>query len=85
MDHYYTSIPLAEWLYDKNITRIGTLNSNQKGLPKEIKETKGREENSWISCQSNKRKVTLNLYVMKTKSSGMRNVLLLQIQIQPTM
>ena len=51
-----------------------TLNSNRKELPKEIKETKGREENSWISCRSNKGKVTLNLYVMKTKSSGMRNV-----------
>ena len=54
MDRYYTSIPQAEWLYDKNITYIGTLNSNRKGLPKEIKETKGREENSWISCKSDK-------------------------------
>ena len=78
MDRYYTSIPLAEWLYDKNITCIGTLNSNQKGLPKEIKETKGREGNSWISCKRDKGEVTLNLYVMKTKSSGMRNILLLQ-------
>ena len=78
MDRYYTSIPQAEWLYDKNITYIGTLNSNRKGLPKEIKETKGREENSWISCKSDKGEVTLNLYVMKAKSSGMRNVLLLQ-------
>ena len=78
MDRYYTSIPQAEWLYDKNITCIGTLNSNRKGLPKEIKETKGREENSWISCKSDKGEVTLNLYVMKAKSSGMRNVLLLQ-------
>ena len=43
---YYTSISLAEWLYEKNITCIGTLTSNPKGLPKEIKETKGREENS---------------------------------------
>ena len=49
MDCHYTSIALAEWLYDKNITCIGTLNSNRKGLPKEIKETKGREKNSWIS------------------------------------
>ena len=24
MDHYYTSIPQAEWPYDKNITYIGT-------------------------------------------------------------
>ena len=78
MDRYYTSIPQAEWLYDKNITYIGTLNSNRKGLPKEIKETKGREENSWISCKSDKGEVTLNLYVVKAKSSGMRNVLLLQ-------
>ena len=49
MDRYYTSIPQAEWLYDKNITYIGTLNSNRKGLPKEIKETKGREENSFVT------------------------------------
>ena len=78
MDRYYTSIPQAEWLYDKNITYIGTLNSNRKGLPKEIKETKDREENSWISCKSYKGEVTLNLHVVKTKFSGMRNVLLLK-------
>ena len=78
MDRYYTSIPLAEWLYDKNITCIGTLNSNRKGLPKEIKETKGREENSWISCKSDKGEVTLNSYVVKTKFSGLRNVFSLQ-------
>ena len=71
-------IPLAEWLYNKNITCIGTLNSNRKEMPKEIKETKGTQENSWISCKSNKGEVTLNSYVVKTKSSGMRNVLLLQ-------
>ena len=28
MDYYYTSIPLAEWLYEKKNTCIGTLNSN---------------------------------------------------------
>ena len=78
VDCYYTPIPLAEWLYDKNITCIGTLNSNQKELPKEIKETKGREENSWISCKSDKGEVTLNSYVVKAKSSSMRNVLLLE-------
>ena len=78
MDHYYTSIPLAEWLYDKNITRIGTLNSNQKGLPKEIKETKGRQENSWIPCKTDKDEVNLSSYTVKTMSSDMRNVLLLQ-------
>ena len=43
MDRYYISIPLTEWLYYIIITCIGTLNSNRKGLPKKIKETKGRE------------------------------------------
>ena len=78
MDRYCTSIPLAEWLYDKNITSLVTLNSNRKGLLKEIRETKGREENSWISRKSDKGEVTLNSYVLKTKSSDMRNALLLQ-------
>ena len=78
MDRYYTSIPLAEWLYSKSITCIGTLNSNRKGLSKEFKETKGREESSWISCKSDKGEITLNSYVVKTESSGMRNVLLLE-------
>ena len=78
MDHYYTSIPLAEWLYDKNITRIGTLNSNKKGPPKEIKEAKDRQENSWITCKTDKGEVNLSSYTVKTMSSDMRNVLLLQ-------
>ena len=54
MDSYYTSILLAKWPNDKNITCLGTLTSNRKGLPKEIKQTKGREENSWISCKNGK-------------------------------
>ena len=81
MDRYYTSIPLAEWLYDKNITCIGTFNSNRKGLPTETKETKGREENSWISCKSDKSEVTLNSYVVKAKSSGMSNVMVMMVMM----
>ena len=47
-------------------------------MQKEIKETKDREENSWISCKIDNGEVTLNSYAVKTSSSGMRNVLLLQ-------
>ena len=46
MDRYYTFTTLAEWLYNKKSTCIGMLNLNRKGLPKEIKETKGKEKNS---------------------------------------
>ena len=44
MDLYYTSIPLAKWLYSKHITCVGTFQTNRKELPKEIKEIKGREK-----------------------------------------
>ena len=48
-----------------------------KETNKQTKKTKGREENKWICCKSDKVEVALNSYVVKTKSSGMRNVLLL--------
>ena len=41
-DRLYTSIPLAKWLLSNNITCIGTLQANRKGIPKEIKDTTGR-------------------------------------------
>ena len=70
-------ISLAKWLYSKHITCIGTIQTNRKKLPKEIKEIKGREKNSWIACKEEGDNVHLNSCVVKTKSIGMRNVLLL--------
>ena len=78
MDRYYTSIPLAKWLYKKNITCIGTTQMNRKGLSIEMKETKDREKFIWMSCKEDNGPVILNSYVVKTKSIGKRNVSLLQ-------
>ena len=44
-DRLYTSIPMAQWLLDRGITSVGTLQSNRKGIPAEIKEIKDRETN----------------------------------------
>ena len=76
MDRYYTSIPIAEWLHEKKITCIVTMNSNQKGLPTELKEIKKREENSCMACKIDGGEIIINSYVVKIKS-GMRNLLLL--------
>ena len=46
-DRLYTSIPMGQWLLDRGITSVGTLQSNRKGIPPEIKETKVRETNSY--------------------------------------
>ena len=73
IDRYYTSIPMAEWLYEKKITCLATMNSNRKGLPTEMKEIKGLEENSWMACKIDGSEIIINSCVVKTKS-GMRNV-----------
>ena len=49
-DRLYTSIPMAQWLLDCGITSVGTLQSNQKRIPAEIKEIKDRETNSYEVC-----------------------------------
>ena len=43
----YTLIPMAQWLLERGITSVGTLQSNRKGIPAEIKEIKDRETNSY--------------------------------------
>ena len=43
MDRLYTSFKTADWLLERKITTLGTMQSNQVGIPPEIKETKDRE------------------------------------------
>ena len=62
-DRLYTSIPLANWLLDRNITRVGTLNTNRIGLPNELKDTRCREEFS-VTChvESEEKNIYLTTY-----------------------
>ena len=60
------------------ITSVGTLHSNRKEIPAETKEIKDQETNSYeIYWEKNNGILNLHSYVVKTKSSGKRNVLLL--------
>ena len=47
-DILYISISLANWLLSRDITTVGTLNTNRVGISKELKDIKGREEFSVI-------------------------------------
>ena len=77
-DRLYTSIPMAQWLLDRGKTSVGTLQSNRKAIPAEIREIKDRETNSSeIYWEKNNGILNLHSYVVKTKSSGKRNALLL--------
>ena len=39
MDRYFTTVPLAECCLERNLTIVGTMRLNQKGIPAEIKKT----------------------------------------------
>ena len=77
-DRLYTSLPLMNYLLEKDITAVGTLVSNRKGLPKEFVKTVCRKEFSYeILWNADDVRITLHSCVVKTKSTGLRNVLLL--------
>ena len=48
MDNLYTSILLANEIMDKNVTMLGTIRANRKGIPNEVKDMERRGENSTI-------------------------------------
>ena len=62
---------------------MGTLQSNRRGIPDAIKQTNGREPFSYkYFWESEKGRLVLHSYVVKTKSTGLRNALLLST-VQP--
>ena len=66
------------YLLEKDIATVGTQVSNRKGLPKEFVKTAGRKEFSYeILWNADDVRMTLHSYVVKTKLTGLRNVLLL--------
>ena len=77
MDHLYTSISLANWLYERDII-IGTLMTNRIGIPAEIKKTDNRPELcTTVHWEAEEKNLVLRPYAVKTKSKGMKSVLLL--------
>ena len=67
---------MTQWLLDRGKTSVGTLQSNRKAIPVEIREIKGRETNSYeIYWEKNNGILNLHSYVVKTKSSRKRNAL----------
>ena len=82
-DRLYTSISLAKWLLSNNITCVGTLQANRKGIPMELKSTSGSQLLSYECFWENEnKKLVLHSYVVKTNSTGLRNVLFLS-SMQP--
>ena len=77
-DRLYTSIALANWLLENNITTAGTLNTTRNGVPDELKKAEERDKFS-ATChfEVQNGNLCLNSYTVKTKSKDKKNVLLL--------
>ena len=76
LDRYVTSVTLAEWCLERDITIVGTLKSDRKGIPKEMKGVADREDKSTAFCYSEDEKTMLLPYIDK-KKKGKRNILAL--------
>ena len=82
-DCLYTSIPQCKWLLERQITSVGTLKTNRRGIPDEFKSLEGRVEFSYkVLWEMPSKRLVLHSYVVKKKSSGLRNVLMLS-SVQP--
>ena len=53
------------------------LQAYQKGIPEEVKRVGSRDSNSYEAFWDESGKLILKSYIVKTKSSGKRNVLML--------
>ena len=76
MDRYFTSLPVAEYLLENDITVVGTLRSHRIGLPKELTDVKDRDDLSVKYAFPEDGNIMLVSYVVK-KKSGKRNILML--------
>ena len=77
-DNLYTSIDLAKELWGRKFTLLGTMRKNRRGLAKEITKVVGRTD---LSCQvwfeSAEGHIAMISYCVKTKSKGLKNVVVL--------
>ena len=73
---YFTSVTLAEWCLERNITIVGTLKFDRKVISKEMKGVADREEKSTAFCYSEDKKAMLLSYIEKKKKDK-KNILAL--------
>ena len=65
-------------MIDRDIATVGTLDTVRIGIPDELKDTKCRENFS-VTChiESKEKNLYITTYLVKTKSTGRKNVLML--------
>ena len=77
-DRLYTSVEIANWLLQKNIATVGSVQKGRVGIPSELFDTKGKEIFS-ATChfEKNNKDLCLTTYTVQTKWKGKKNLMLL--------
>ena len=70
MDRNFTSVSLATWALEINITIVGTIKHDRKSIPEELKPVADREERSVMHVFNN----MLGSYIDE-KKSGKKNAI----------
>ena len=76
MDPSFISVSLATWDFEKNITIVGTMDHDRKGIPKELKPVAYRGKRSAMHVRKVKEKIMFVSYIDKKKSDK-KNVIVL--------
>ena len=67
MDRYFTSVPLAQWCLERNITIVSAMRQDPKGIPAEIKKIDKRDERSTFYVNGKNDDLMLVPYINKKK------------------
>ena len=76
MDRLYSSLSVANWLLDKGIAMVGTMQKNRVGIPASLKDVTNREINSTETYWEKNGKCIFTSYVTRA-SKGKKNVIML--------
>jgi hypothetical protein len=63
----FTSLPFARFLLKNRITMVGTLNSNRRGIPQEMKTMKDRPDGDYKVMYEEDGKVSIHSWLVNNK------------------
>ena len=80
LDQYFTNVTLAKWCLEKRVSIAGTMRTDRKGIPKDMKELGNCEEKPTELCYSEHKKMfslhMLTKSLWKEKFYSTRNKML---------
>ena len=78
MDRLYTSVEIADWLLEKDITIVGTVQNGRLGFPEEVFDAKNHEVlKKTCHFEKNKKDLCLTSCTTQTKSKCKKKVVIL--------